>query len=118
MIVTDSANGRQVAIVPIGDGPDGAAFDPASALAFSSNGEGTLTVVHEDDPEHFSVVENVATLKSARTLALDEKTHHLLLPAAQFGASAAATPEQPHPRPPMVPDSFEILVVGRPDAKD
>jgi len=118
MIVTDSTNGRQVAIVPIGDGPDGAAFDPASELAFSSNGEGTLTVVHEEDPEHFIVVENVATLKSARTLALDEKTHRLFLPAAQFGAAPAATPEQPHPRPPMVPDTFEMLVVGRPDAKN
>jgi hypothetical protein len=102
-----------VAIVPIGDGPDGAAFDAARGLAFSSNGAaGTVTVVHEDNPEHFSVVDNVATLRSARTVALDEKTHRLYLAAAQFGPAPAATTEQPHPRPPMTPDSFEILVVG------
>lgn len=114
MAVTDSTNGRQVASVPIGKGPDGAAFDPQFGLAFSSNGQdGTLTVVHEDDPDHFSVVQTLATQKSARTLALDPKTHRIYLAAAEFGAAPAATTEQPRPRPPMVPDSFVILVVGK-----
>jgi YVTN family beta-propeller protein len=112
MIVTDSANGHRVATVQIGKGPDGAVFDAARGLVFSSNGEGTLTIVHEDDPEHFRVVDNVATQKSARTLTLDPKTHRLFLPAAEFGATPAATTEQPKPRPTMVPDTFSVLVVG------
>ncbi len=112
MIVTDSSDGHRVASVPIGDGPDGAVFDDARGLVFSSNGEGTLTIVHEDDPEHFSVVDNLATQKSARTIALDSKTHRLFLPAAQFGATPAPTAEQPHPRPTMVPETFSVLVVG------
>jgi DNA-binding beta-propeller fold protein YncE len=114
MAVTDSTNGRQVASVPIGNGPDGAAFDPQLGLAFSSNGQdGTLTVVHEDDPDHFSVVQTLATQKSARTMALDPQTHRIYLAAADFGAAPAATTEQPKPRPPMVPDSFVILVAGK-----
>ncbi len=113
MIVTDTSDGHRVASVPIGKGPDGAAFDASRGLVFSSNGEsGTLTIVHEDDPEHFRVVDNVATQKSARTLTLDSKTHRLLLPAAEFGAAPAATADQPHPRPAMVPDTFSVLVVS------
>jgi len=113
MVVTDSTNGRQVASVPIGKGPDGAAFDAQLGLAFTSNGQdGTLTVVHEDDPDHFSVVQTLATQKSARTLALDAKTHRIYLAAAEFGTAPAATTEQPKPRPPMAPDSFVILVAG------
>ena len=112
MVVTDTGDGHQVASVPIGKGPDGAAFDAVRSLVYSSNGDGTLTVVHEDDPRHFSVVENVTTQKSARTLALDEKTHRIFLAAAEFGPVPAPTPEQPHPRPPMTPDSFAMLVVG------
>jgi WD40 repeat protein len=112
MIVTDSNDGHRVASVPIGHGPDGAVFDASRGLVFSSNGEGTLTIVHEDDPEHFRVVDNVATQKSARTLTLDPKTHRLFLPAAEFGATPAATTEQPKPRPAMVPDTFTVLVVS------
>ena len=112
MIVSDSADGRQVASVPIGKGPDGAAFDAERALVYSSNGEGTLTIVHEDDADHFSVVDTVATQKSARTLALDPRTHRVFLAAAGFGEAPKPTAEQPKPRPPMLPDSFVILVVG------
>jgi YVTN family beta-propeller protein len=114
MAVTDATNGRQVASVPIGKGPDGAAFDAQLGLAFTSNGaDGTLTVVHEDDPDHFSVVQTLATQKSARTLALDPMTHKIFLSAAEFGATPAPTAEQPKPRPPMVADSFTIIVAGR-----
>jgi len=113
MVVTDSASGRHVASVPIGHGPDGAIFDAPRGLIFSPNGaDGTLTVVHEDDADHYRVVDTVATQKSARTIAFDAKTHRLFLPAAEFGATPAPTPEQPHPRPSIVPDSFTILVVG------
>jgi hypothetical protein len=104
---------EQVASLPIGAGPDGAAFDPGRGIAFSANGsDGTLTLVHEDDANHFRVMATVPTQKSARTLTLDPTTHRIYLPAAEFGAPPAATAEQPHPRPPMVPDSFVVLVVG------
>jgi DNA-binding beta-propeller fold protein YncE len=112
MIVTDSTNGHEVASVAIGKGPDAVAFDVDRHLIFSSNGEGTLTVVHEDDANHYHVVQNVDTQKSARTLALDAKTHRVYLAAAEFGTAPAPTAEQPHPRPPMVADSFTIVVVG------
>ena len=113
MIVIDSSDGHEVASVPIGKGPDAAAFDAERALIYSSNGEGNLTVVHENDADHYKVVETVTTQKSARTLALDPKTQRVFLAAASFGAPPAATAEQPNPRPPMQPDSFVILVVGK-----
>jgi DNA-binding beta-propeller fold protein YncE len=113
MMVVDAQSGRHVAEVPIGDGPDGAAFDPGTGLAFSSNGgDGTLTVVHEDDAEHFSVIGSVATQKSARTLALDPSSHRVFLAAAEMGERPEPTPDQPHPRAPMTPGTFSILVVG------
>jgi DNA-binding beta-propeller fold protein YncE len=112
MVVLDSENGRVVATLPIGEGVDAAAFDPASSLAFASNGDGTLTVVREDSPDSFRVVENVPTQRGARTMALDEKTHRVFLATAEFGPPPPATPEQPRPRPPVVPNSFTILVVS------
>jgi hypothetical protein len=72
-----------------------------------------LTVVHEDDPDHFNVVQTLATQKSARTMALDPMTHKIFLSAAEFGTAPAPTAEQPKPRPPMVADSFTIIVAGR-----
>jgi YVTN family beta-propeller protein len=113
MVVTDSKDGHRVASVSIGKGPDGVVFDVERGLIFSPNGaDGTLTIVHQDDADHYRVVDTVATQKSARTIALDAKTHRLFLPAAEFGATPAATSEQPHPRPAIVPDSFTVLVVG------
>jgi DNA-binding beta-propeller fold protein YncE len=112
MAVTDADSGKAIASVPIGDGPDAAAFDPQRQLAFSSNGEsGTLTVVHEDDPDHFTVVQNVPTQKSARTMAL-RPGGDVFLSAAQFGPKPAPSADNPHARPPLVPGSFTILVVG------
>src|SRR5262245_4149531 len=113
MIVMNADNGRVVADLPIGKNTDGAAFDPGARLAFSSNGDGTLTVVREDSPDKFSVVETVKTQQGARTLAVDLKTHNIYLSTAQYGPPPAATPEQPNPRPSLVPDSFMVLVVGK-----
>ena len=108
MAITDARSGRQVARVGIGEGPDGAAFDPTVQTVFSPNGKsGTLTVVHEDDPNHFHVMQTLATQASARTIALDPVTHRLYLPAASFSGKPA--PGQ-H-RPPMVPDSFRVFMV-------
>jgi YVTN family beta-propeller protein len=113
LVVTDARTGRHVAEVPIGKGPDAAAFDSQRGLVFSSNGQdGTLTVIREDDPDHFRVLDTVPTAKSARTMALDTTTHRLYLVAAQFGAAPAPTEDQPHPRPPVLDHSFTVLVVG------
>jgi YVTN family beta-propeller protein len=108
MAITDAGNGRQVARVIIDEGPDGAAFDPQRGLVFSPNGKsGTLTVVHEDDPDHFRAIQTLATQPSARTIAIDPATHRLYLPAARFEKLPEGTKE----RPPMVSGSFSVLVV-------
>ncbi|HEX9140332.1 MAG TPA: YncE family protein [Steroidobacteraceae bacterium] len=113
LAVTDAKNGRHVASVAIGEGPDGAAFDDARGLLFSSNGQdGTLTVIHEDGPNRYSVLATVPTQKSARTLALDATTHLIYSVAAEFGPAPAPTPDQPHPRPAVLEGTFKVLVIG------
>jgi YVTN family beta-propeller protein len=113
MAVVNADTGKVVATVPIGEGVDAAGFDPDTALAFSSNGEGTLTVIHEDSPDKFTVLENASTQRGARTMALDTKTHQVYLVTAQFGPPPAPTPERPRPRPSIIPGSFILLVVGK-----
>jgi DNA-binding beta-propeller fold protein YncE len=113
MAVVDADNGKVVATVPIGLGVDACQFDPGTGFAFSSNGSGTLSVIHEDSPDKFTPVEDVPTQTGARTMALDTKTHQVFLVTAQFTPPPAATPENPHPRGGMVPDSFVVLVFGR-----
>jgi YVTN family beta-propeller protein len=113
MAVVNSDTGKVLTTVPIGSGVDAAAFDPETGLVFSSNGEGTLTVVHEDSPDKYSVVENVSTRRGARTMALDPKTHMVYLVTAEFGPPPAPTPERPRPRPSIVPGTFTLLIVGR-----
>ena len=110
MVIVNADNGKIVAKPAIGDGPDAAGFDPATQLAFSSNGgSGTLTVIHEDSPDKFTVLEDVPTMKYARTMALDAKTHNIYLPVAEF---ETVTP-QGERRPPMKPGTFQVLVVGK-----
>ncbi|MER3546130.1 MAG: YVTN family beta-propeller domain-containing protein [Rhodanobacteraceae bacterium] len=112
MTVTDADSGKALASVPIGDGPDAAAFDPQRQLVFSSNGEsGTLTIVHEDDANQYTVVQNVPTQMSARTMAL-QPGGDVFLSAAQFGPKPAAGADNPRARLPLVPGSFTIVVVG------
>ena len=79
MAMIDSTNGKVVTTVPIGDGVDGNAFDPGTQLAFSSNGEGTVTIAHEDSPDKLTVVQTLKTQKGARTVALDPLTHNIYL---------------------------------------
>jgi|SRR5579883_1890386 len=107
MVILDTQTGRKIASLPIGDRTDGAEFDAASADAYSANGDGTLTVVHESDPEHFSVTQTLQTARGARTIALDPTTHTLYLPTAHFGPQAAGSKEKP----PILPGTFEVLVV-------
>jgi DNA-binding beta-propeller fold protein YncE len=114
MAVVDADSGKVIATPAIGEGVDADGFDPGTGFAFASNGQsGTLTVVHEDAPDKFSVVEDVPTQRGARTMALDPKTHEVFLVTADFGPRPAATPDNPRPRPPMVPNSFVVLVFGR-----
>jgi DNA-binding beta-propeller fold protein YncE len=80
---------------------------------FTSNGQdGTLSVIHEDDADHYSVVATVPTQKSARTLALDPMTHRIYTVAAEFDPATAATAAEPHPRPVVREGSFRVLVLG------
>lgn len=110
MSVLDADSGHLVATLPIGDGPDAVVFDDAAAMIYSSNGEsGTLTAIHEDDPDHYRVTHTIATQVSARTLALDPAAHRMYLSAAKFGAT-----KQANGRPSIVPGSYTLLVVGQP----
>lgn len=113
MAIVDADSGRLIAALPIGGGVDATAFDPETGMAFASCGEGVLTVVHEDSADKFSVVEGVPTKRGARTMALDPVKNRIFLITAEFGPAPAPTAEQPHPRPAILPDSFEMLVVGK-----
>jgi len=108
MLVVNADSGKIVASLPSGDGTDAAGFDPETGFAFTSNGEGTLTVVKEDSTDKFSLVENVPTKKSARTMAIDFKTHNIFLPAADFDPPAPG-----ERRGKMKPDTFVLLVLSR-----
>ncbi len=109
MVVSDPDNGKVVTTVPIGEGPDACKFDPETHLAFSSNGEGTITVIREESPSKFVVVETVKTQPRARTMEIDTKTHSLLTVTAEFGETPKPTPERPRPRPALVPNTFTVL---------
>jgi DNA-binding beta-propeller fold protein YncE len=113
MAISDAVAGKLIGTVPIGGGVDGDAFDPATRLAFASNGDGTLTVVHEDSPSRFRAVSTVPTRRGARTMALDPRTHRIFTVSADLGVPPAATAEEPHPRPPVIPGTFTLLVLER-----
>jgi DNA-binding beta-propeller fold protein YncE len=110
MMVVNADTGKIVATPAIGEDPDAAAFDPGTQMVFSSNGEsGDLTVIHEDSPDQYSIVENVPTRKYARTMAVDEKTHAIFLPIAEFESASAKGDEEPA----MKPNTFELLLVAK-----
>ncbi len=134
MLMMDSASGKVIANVPIGKGVDANAFDPGTMFAFSSCGDGTVTIAHEETPDKLTPVQSLTTEPRARTMALDTRTHNIYLASAKFEApvpdaapaaqtspaaspapSASAAPAAPpmqRQRPKMVPDSFKILVYG------
>jgi len=134
MIILSATDGHIITDLPIGNGSDGATFNPATMEAFSSQGDGTLTVVHEDSPTSFSVEQTVATPARAKTLTLDTKTNQIFIITAEFGPvpAAPAAPAQAlgatppaggpppgapawmrGPRAPLIPHSFQILVIGK-----
>jgi DNA-binding beta-propeller fold protein YncE len=112
MVVVDATDGHVVTTLPIGSGCDGVKFDPGLKRAYSSNGEGTVTVVQEVNKDSFKVLENIPTMSGSRTLAVDTKTHHIYLPSAEYEAAPAATAENPRPRRTMKPDSFTLLDIA------
>lgn len=113
MAVVDADSGKVLATPAIGDGVDATAFDDETGLAFASCGEGVLSVIREESPQKFVLAETVPTQTGARTLALDSKTHKVFLVTAQFGPPPAATPDNPHPRHSILPDTFVVLVVAK-----
>ncbi|MDB4911926.1 MAG: hypothetical protein JWO39_2749 [Gemmatimonadetes bacterium] len=114
MAISDYGAGKVLSTAPIGSGVDADRFDPGTGLAFSSNGEGSITVVHEDSPEKFSVAQTIATAPGARTMELDHASHRLYTVTAKFGpVPEHATPDNPRRRPPILPNSFVLLVLGQ-----
>ncbi|HXR38087.1 MAG TPA: YncE family protein [Terracidiphilus sp.] len=124
MIILSATDGHIITDLPIGNGSDGATFNPATMEAFSSQGDGTLTVVKEDSPTSFSVEQTVPTPARAKTLTLDTKTNQIFAITAEFGPVPAAPAQAPPPPPgapawmrgpraPMIPGSFQILVIGK-----
>ncbi len=107
MVMVDSATGKVVADVPIGQGVDANAFDPGTQLAFASCGDGTVTIAHEDSPDRLTVVQTLKTERGARTMTLDPTTHRIYLATARFEA-----PAEGQRRGRVVPGSFKILVYG------
>jgi DNA-binding beta-propeller fold protein YncE len=106
MIVMNADNGKVVASLPTGAGTDASLFDPDSMNAFASaGGAGTLTVIHEDSPDKFRVLDDVITQSGARTMALDTKTHNILLATARHGHGSTHLD--------VLPDTFVVLVVGK-----
>jgi len=110
MMVVNADTGEVVATVTIGEDPDAAGYDPDTQLVFSSNGEsGDLTVIHQDSADKYTILENVPTRKYARTMAVDFSTHSIFLPFAEFEPVTPKGEEEP----PMKPNSFGVLLVGR-----
>src|SRR2546422_8012515 len=108
----ESTSGKGVATAPIGEPVDANAFDPGTQYAFSSCGDGTVTIAHEDTPEKLPVVQSLKTERGARTMTLAPRTHKIYLAPARFEPSPEPVPGERRQRPQMVPGSFKILVYG------
>lgn len=113
MVISDAVAGKVIATVPIGRGVDGCCFDAGTGLAFASTGDGAITVVREDTPTRFRVVETAKTAPGARTMELDPRTHTLYTATAKFGPLPADSTKGRRRRPPMIPGSFTLYVLRR-----
>ena len=111
MAVVDACTGKVIALPEIGDGPDAAGYDEKRELAFSSNGEGTLSVV--DARSAYKVLEQLPTMKGARTMAYDTGKDRVYVVSAEQGARPEPSATNPRPRPAIVPDTFQVIVIGR-----
>ena len=106
MVVVDSETGKIITTLPTGEKTDGAAFDPSLKCAYSSNGAGTVTVVKEENKDTFAVLENIPTLKGAKTIAVNKKTHHIFLPAAEYETTPGVE------KPKLLTGTFIILDIA------
>jgi DNA-binding beta-propeller fold protein YncE len=116
LAVSDYQAGKTIATLPIGMGVDGAGYDPSTGDVFASNSDGTLTVIHQDSPDKYSVVETISTPTGSRNMGLDPTTHRIYVAAASFEAApapAGGAPKGRGGRPAVVPGSFKLLVIGR-----
>jgi DNA-binding beta-propeller fold protein YncE len=114
MVILNADSGKIITTLPIGTGVDGAVFNPATMETFSSQGDGTLTVIKQTSPTSFAVEQTVQTKPSGKTLTLDAKTNHILIIAAEYGPPPSPPPAGGRAgRGPMIADSFSILVVGK-----
>jgi DNA-binding beta-propeller fold protein YncE len=112
MIVLDSTNGRVIGSVPIGAGPDDSAFDPDTRRVYISNGDGTVSIIQQETPDNYSLLETVATAPGARNMALDPKSKKIFLPVSDREPPPPATAETPNPRGRVIPGTFRVLVFG------
>lgn len=111
LVVMDATNGKVITKVPIGNGCDGAVFDSDNKIIFTANGEGTITAIKELSKNEFKVIETIPTKRGARTITIDQHTHTLFLPTADFEALPADAPKNMRPK--MVSGSFQVLVLKR-----
>ena len=111
MVVLDAETGKVITTLPTGGRVDGAGFDPGLKRAYSSCGEGVLTVVQEENPNSFKVLANVPTQAGARTISVSAKTHRIYLSTAEFGPTPEKTADNPRPRPTLKPNTFTVLVL-------
>ena len=110
LAIVNSVDGKLITTLPIGDRCDGVAFDPVTKNIFTSNGEGTMSVFREKSADKFEVVATVATKRGARTITLDEQTHLIYLPTADF---EQPDPNNPTARPKMIPGTFQVIVISQ-----
>ena len=113
LAVVNADTGKVVASPPIGGDPDGDGFDPGTGMAFASCREGLVSVIHQDSPDKYSAVGNITTQFGTRTMAFDQKTHHVFTVTADFKAAPPPTPDNPRPRPQPIDGSFVILELGQ-----
>ena len=113
ILVVDGARGTVLATLPIGQGVDGGGYDPGPGFAFASAGEGRLTIVGESLGA-WKVLQDVPTLRGARTMVVDPRSHRIYLSTADYGVPPDSTAANPRPRAPVIPGSFKVLVVGPP----
>jgi DNA-binding beta-propeller fold protein YncE len=111
MVVLDAETGKVITTLPTGDRVDGAGFDPGLKRAYSSCGEGLLTVVQEENKDSFKVIANIPTQAGARTISVSSKTHRFYLSTAELGPTPEKTADNPRPRPTVKPGTFTVLVV-------
>jgi DNA-binding beta-propeller fold protein YncE len=112
MVILDSNNGNVIGSVPIGQGPDDSAYDPSTGLVYISNGDGTVSIIRQESPDRYNVLETVNTAPGARNMALDLKTKKIFLPLSDREAPPPPTAQNPNPRGNVIPGSFRVLVFG------